>query len=143
MLDLGDGYSRAHNLAGRGVGEGEDGALQHGPANLAVQFSQSVLVVLGDAIGAYQAAGGCGNLAAEGLQLARLARLASHVVCRWAVLFTSGKLSVKLESSCSGGIKGRGLVDLPRPGDPRRAEGGMRAAVKGRARVVQVSAFSS
>jgi hypothetical protein len=77
LLDLRDGYSRAHNLAGRGVGEREDGALEHGPSDLAVQFPQGVLVVLGDAFSTYQAAGGCGDFAAKGLQLARLAWLAS------------------------------------------------------------------
>lgn len=41
---------------------------------------------------------------------------------------------MRLASSCSGGINGRGLVDRPRPGEPWRAADGMQAAVKGCAR---------
>jgi hypothetical protein len=51
------------------------------------------------------------------------------VSCPGGGAYTSGRFSRRPSSSCSCSGYGRGLVDLPRPGEPRRAEGGMRAAV--------------
>ena len=45
--------------------------------------------------------------------------------------FTSGRPSIRLVSKFSSGILGRGLVDLPRDGEPSRAKDeAMRADVK-------------
>lgn len=74
LLDLGDGYSRPHKLARGGLGEGEDRPLQHWPAQLAVQLSQGILIVLTDALGADQAPSGRRHLFAKSLQVAGLAQ---------------------------------------------------------------------
>jgi hypothetical protein len=48
---------------------------------------------------------------------------------------TSGRPSIKLASRFSSGIRGRGLVDLPRDGEPSRAKDeSMRADVEGRSK---------
>ena len=80
LLDLGDGDSRAHDLAGGGLGEGKDGSLHQRALQLAVELPNRVLVVLGDSFGAYQAASGGSHFFAKSLQMAGLASI-SITVC--------------------------------------------------------------
>jgi hypothetical protein len=89
-----------------------------------MQLSQSVLVMLGHALGPNQAARcGC-DFSAKSLQLSALSHISTHIVrfqtSLWVI--TSGSPSIMLGSSSFCGRSGRGLVDLPRPGEPLRAE---------------------
>jgi hypothetical protein len=65
----------ANKLSRRVFGKVEYGSLHHGPAQFAMQFSKSILIMYIDARGVEgtDEMGGCGgDFAAEGFELARL-----------------------------------------------------------------------